>query len=150
MGFISPIPTDTRGNEIQTGSAQSLGRNEFLQLLVTKLQNQDPLSPMDDEDFIAQLAQFSSLEQMNNIAEGIAASNQWDFMQMQSINNTMAAGLIGKEVMADYNGVFYDGDKAPEINFTTDRYADEIDFIVRNELGEIVARLNMEDVIPVL
>ena len=98
MSFISPIPTDSRGNEIKTGSAQELGRNDFLELLIAKLQNQDPLKPMEDEDFIAQLAQFSSLEQMNNIAEGISASNEWDFLQMQSINNTMAAGLIGKEV----------------------------------------------------
>ena len=47
-----------------------LGKDAFLELLVTQLQNQDPLNPMDDKEFIAQLAQFSSLEQMSNVADG--------------------------------------------------------------------------------
>ena len=58
MSFISPVATDTNGNPRDTGSMQSLGRDDFLQLLVTKLQHQDPLKPMEDSDFIAQLAQF--------------------------------------------------------------------------------------------
>ena len=44
-----------------------LGKDDFLKLLVSQLQNQDPLSPMQDQDFIAQMAQFSSLEQMQNM-----------------------------------------------------------------------------------
>ena len=75
-----------------TGSVQSLGKDEFLQLMVTKLQNQDPLNPMEDEDYIAQLAQFSSLEQLTNISDGLDESNEWDYLQMQSINNVMARG----------------------------------------------------------
>jgi hypothetical protein len=44
-----------------------LGKDAFLKLLITQLQHQDPLEPMDDQDFIAQIAQFSSLEQMQNL-----------------------------------------------------------------------------------
>ena len=113
MSFISPVATDTNGNPRDTGSMQSLGRDDFLQLLVTKLQHQDPLKPMEDSDFIAQLAQFSSLEQMNNIADGIESSNQWDYLQMQSMNNVMAAGFIGKDVKAEFNGVYLDFDNEP-------------------------------------
>ncbi len=46
---------------------QSLGQDEFLKLLVTQLKHQDPLSPMKDKDFIAQMAQFSALEQMTKV-----------------------------------------------------------------------------------
>ena len=58
-----------------TGSGQSLGQNQFLQLLMTQLQNQDPMSPMDNTQFIAQMAQFSSLEQMTNLVSATQAMN---------------------------------------------------------------------------
>lgn len=46
----------------------TLGQNAFLQLMVTQMQNQDPLSPTDSSQFLSQLAQFTSLEQMTNVA----------------------------------------------------------------------------------
>lgn len=146
MSFISPVATDASGAPKQTGNMQSLGKDDFLQLLVTKLQYQDPLSPMADEDFIAQLAQFSSLEQMNNIAEGISTSNQWDYLQMQSINNTMASGLIGKDVKASYKGLYLDTENKPEITFTTDRDAASVQLIVKDSAGVTVATITKEDV----
>ena len=146
MSFISPIATDTNGNPITTGSQQTLGKDDFLELLITKLQYQDPLNPVQDEDFIAQLAQFSSLEQMNNIAEGISTSNEWDFLQMQSLNNVMASGLIGREVEADSSGVYLDSEGKPEITFTTSQQAAEIKFEIRNEAGELIATITEKDV----
>jgi len=148
MGFISPIATDASGQPKQTGSTQSLGRNDFLQLLVTKLQYQDPLNPMEDEDFVAQLAQFSSLEQMQNIAEGITTSNEWDFLQMQSINNTMASGLIGKDVKATFSGIYYDGDSDPKITYTIDKFAEEVEFTITDSEGGVVATIRATDVAP--
>jgi len=57
--------------EKKTGSAQTVGKDEFLQLLITQLQNQDPLDPVKNEAYIAQLATFSSLEQLIAIKEGV-------------------------------------------------------------------------------
>jgi flagellar basal-body rod modification protein FlgD len=59
--------------ERKTGD-QILGKDDFLKILLTQLQNQDPLNPMEDKDFIAQMATFSSLEQMINISSML---EQW-------------------------------------------------------------------------
>jgi len=49
-----------------------LDKNDFLKILITQLSHQDPTQPMDDKSFIAQMAQFSSLEQMTNMSEGLS------------------------------------------------------------------------------
>ena len=51
----------------------AMGRDAFLKLLITQLQHQDPTRPVDDMNFIAQLAQFSSLEKLTEIADGVKA-----------------------------------------------------------------------------
>lgn len=142
MGFISPVAVDANGAERKTGSMQVLGKDDFLHLMITKLQHQDPLSPMDDGDFIAQLAQFSTLEQMANIAEGIATSNKWDFLQMQSLNNVMASGLIGREVTADFSGMYLDTIGEPNISYTLSKPAADIKFTIRDEDGNVVATID--------
>ncbi len=77
----------------QTGNSE-LGKDAFLKLLITQLQHQDPTNPMDDREFISQMAQFSSLEQMQNMTktmESLLASQQQT--QMMSY-----ATFIGKEI----------------------------------------------------
>ena len=55
------------GSQQQITNSDELDRDAFLNLLVTQMQNQDPLDPTDDKEFVAQMAQFSSLEQMQNL-----------------------------------------------------------------------------------
>lgn len=64
--YLSNNPAQSK----QTGNS-ALGKDEFLKILMAQLQNQDPLSPMEDKDFIAQMAQFTSLEQMVNMTSMI-------------------------------------------------------------------------------
>lgn len=56
-----------------TRQADGMGRDAFLSLLITQLQHQDPLQPQDNGEFLAQLAQFSSLESLQDIKDNIAA-----------------------------------------------------------------------------
>lgn len=84
-------------NNVTKGSANSqtsLGKNDFLQLLVAQLKNQSPTQPMKDKEFISQMATFSSLEQMQNMnyaMQGLLKSHQ-DRLLMEN------AHLIGKQV----------------------------------------------------
>lgn len=72
-------------------ASNGLGKDDFLSLLITQLQNQDPTSPMEDREFIAQMAQFSTLEQMTNMSNSFTEVSHL-------INSSRALGLIGKQV----------------------------------------------------
>lgn len=72
-----------------TGDKSKLGKDEFLKILITQLKNQDPMQPLQDKEFIAQMAQFTSVEQLTNMA------NELKFMR-QSLG--FASSLIGKSV----------------------------------------------------
>jgi flagellar basal-body rod modification protein FlgD len=81
---------------------QALGKDDFLQLLMKQLAYQDPLSPMDDKAFIAQMAQFSSLEQMTAMSEGfnkLSSNLSGDFDRIaKMISGSGAASALGKTV----------------------------------------------------
>lgn len=76
--------TSTKSGTVVKESSK-MGKDEFLKILVTQLQYQDPMNPMEDTEFIAQMAQFSSLEQMQNLNESVLMSR--------------AVNLIGKNVI---------------------------------------------------
>ncbi len=90
-----------------------LGKEDFLQLLVTQFKYQDPLNPMEDKEFIAQLAQFSALEQQMNTNENMGA-----MLQLQSQQQMIsAASFIGKEVSARGYGVSVQGETISTIQY---------------------------------
>lgn len=77
---------------------KKLGKQDFLKLFITQLQYQDPLSPLNNEEFISQLAQFSSLEELGNIKEEIS-----NLSIKNESNPYIYADLIGKTVKAGSN-----------------------------------------------
>ena len=98
MQVASVTSTAAASGASATGaSEETLGKDTFLRLLITQIRYQDPLSPMDDREFIAQLAQFSTLEQMQQMNTGFAA------FQLMSLT-TQALALVGKQVTAQVPG----------------------------------------------
>ncbi|MFD1360342.1 flagellar hook assembly protein FlgD [Lentibacillus salinarum] len=85
----------------QTGRTPSpeLGKDEFLKILMTQLQNQDPSSPMDNDQFVSQMASFSQLEQTMNMANSID-----ELVQKQNVSPILQySHMIGKEVSYQKN-----------------------------------------------
>jgi flagellar basal-body rod modification protein FlgD len=87
--LISNKPSTT-----STGNS-SLGKDEFLKILMAQLQNQDPLNPMEDKEFIAQMAQFSTLEQTTNMSSLL---EKFINTQTQSDSILKYSEMIGKQV----------------------------------------------------
>jgi len=79
-------------------SSQQLGKASFMQLLVTQLQNQDPMQPTANDEFVAQLAQFSSLEQMEVVNENLVALAILQQSNALLGQLTSASSLIGQQV----------------------------------------------------
>jgi flagellar basal-body rod modification protein FlgD len=87
--------TTTYGNGVTkvSGAKNDVGKNSFLQLLMTQMQYQDPLNPSDSTQSVTQLAQFNTLEQMENLNNSFTKMLKW--FQM-----TQASSLIGKPIQA--------------------------------------------------
>ncbi|MCX5845034.1 MAG: flagellar hook capping protein [Deltaproteobacteria bacterium] len=103
MATVSSINSGT------TSSTQTkntiMGKDDFLKMLIAQLKNQDPLNPLDGSNFAAQLAQFSSLEQLQNMNTQLQTLGT----SFSSLNNVQVANLIGNEVSAKGNTTTVEG-----------------------------------------
>ncbi|PKK91381.1 MAG: flagellar hook capping protein [Candidatus Wallbacteria bacterium HGW-Wallbacteria-1] len=88
----------------------ALGKDDFLMLLVTELMNQNPLEPMDNKEFVSQMAQFSSLEQLSNMSSNMEVMTASNITAMKS----MQISMIGKNVTANIPNPLYDPETAEE------------------------------------
>ncbi len=115
------------GTPVSTSTGALLGKDEFLKMLVTQLRFQDPLKPLEGTEFASQLAQFSSVEQLSNINESLSASLDANYLLAQSIGNSLAAGMIGKDVRASGNSfhVSNSGDDI-RLGYTLDAAAESV------------------------
>lgn len=89
-GIVSSAATTALASA-RRGNGKDLGKDDFLQLLIAQLRNQDPLKPMEDREFIVQLAQFRTLEQMDKMVASLDK-----VMQAQQV--TLASAMIGRTV----------------------------------------------------
>jgi flagellar basal-body rod modification protein FlgD len=110
--------------------SQSLGKDDFLKILITQLAHQDPMAPMEDREFIAQMAQFSTLEQMTGMAKDFsrltamvsgseassALGKNVELIQgEQMIQGVVKAVTRGEAPQVLVNGVFYDWDQVHKV-----------------------------------
>jgi flagellar basal-body rod modification protein FlgD len=123
----STAAAQTKANEADMGN-DIMGKEDFLTLLVAQLQNQDPLNPDDPTEFTAQLAQFSSLEQLFQLNESMdnVASSVNDSQKLAALS------MIGKEVAYADSEFKFEGDPV-QIGYSIDGEAKDITLLLQKD-----------------
>lgn len=124
-----------------TGTAAlggALGKDEFLKLLMAQIQFQDPMSPMADHEFVAQLATFSGLEQQ------MVANERLGELQLSQLSsgNAQLAGFIGQSVVARGDSLTIGDGAVPPVSVQLDGAAAKVDITIRDAAGSVVATID--------
>jgi flagellar basal-body rod modification protein FlgD len=132
---VNAISTLTdNGNASSATKSKSLDKDAFLRLLTTQLQHQDPLNPADSTEFSAQLAQFSSLEQLSNVN----ATLNTLMLYQASINNAQAVGFIGKDIVANGKSIEMKGGQPVSCDYELPAAAKRVVVTIYDATGNFV------------
>jgi len=138
---VSAIGASTSSTTSSTSSGtQTLGKDDFLKLLITQLQNQDPLNPTDSTQYVSQLAQFSSLEQLSNVNANLQMVQAFD----QSINNAQAVNLVGKTIKASGSRFELGSGNTQEIQYQLGEDANKVYVSIFDSSGATVRKIEMD------
>jgi flagellar basal-body rod modification protein FlgD len=139
-GHKIPVPAWTKDTiPVTDGSERQMGKDAFLMLLLTQLQNQDPTSPMENTEMVAQLAQFSQLEQISNLAKSVDTMTSY----IQAQNQFQTLTMIGKNVLAESNQIgLTDGTPDGKTEIITTETCQVTVYII-NAKGERVRTIEM-------
>jgi len=130
-------PFVTQATTARSGTA--LGKDDFLRLLITQLRHQDPLNPLDQNEFLAQSAQFTALEELQNISAVL------DDLRAMSTGSGLveATALLGRTVEVAGRGVTFDGSTPVSLTFTTRTPTARVDVEIFDAEGRVVRRLSL-------
>lgn len=135
--MVSQVNNNSNTNPVSANKSV-LGKDDFLKLMIAQLKNQDPLNPMDGTEYAAQLAQFSSLEQLINLNSYLKQSIDANYMLTQSINNTMLANLIGKEVKVNSKDIQVNGQENISIGYELPDGIKSVKVNIYNQYGTLI------------
>ncbi|PLX91131.1 MAG: hypothetical protein C0620_12110 [Desulfuromonas sp.] len=140
MSVSSATATGTTSPTYATSSSNTLGQEDFLELLVAQLENQDPLDPQSNTEFVAQLATFSALEQQtitnDKLDDVISATS--DMQQLAGID------MLGKNVVAQSDNFYINGEQV-DIGFYLPEDATSVTVSVLDEDNNVVSTLEYSD-----
>lgn len=144
MSEITNLLNSQNYNIPNAQGKSELGKDDFLKLMITQLKYQDPMNPMESNEYAAQLAQFSSLEQLANLNENVTNSIDANYYLTQSINNTMTATLIGKNVKLATNAINNNGQESVNLGYTLPSDASSVSINIYNEYGNLVRTIESD------
>lgn len=119
--------------------SNDLGKNEFLQLLVTQLNNQNPLEPQENGEFIAQLAQFSTVEGVEKLNSSVSTM----LSGYQSSQALQASSLVGRKVIVPTDKAVVDTSETFKASIVLPTTSSNVAVNVYDSAGTAVSRINM-------
>ncbi len=117
---VNAVGAEAISNSV-ANSAEEI-KDQFLTMLMAQMQHQDPLNPMETAEFTSQLAQLSSVEQLQSVNKNLTYLQ----LYMASINNSQSLQFVGKEVVASGNTVSVDGEHDPSMHFRLNGPAERV------------------------
>jgi flagellar basal-body rod modification protein FlgD len=123
---------------LSSGSSEAGGADRFLKLLVTQLQNQDPLNPMDNAELTSQMAQINTVTGIENLNKSVQSLHA-SFVQMQALQG---ASLVGRDVTVDGNQLTAK-DGMLEAGFSLTGPADAVQVDILNGAGQVVDTMQL-------
>jgi flagellar basal-body rod modification protein FlgD len=139
---ISGIPTTVEESDPYTYTSESagnMGKDEFLKMFLAQMEHQDPLNPMDAQEFASQLAQFSSLEQLYNLNASLE--------EIKAIGEEQrrfeAIGMMGKEIVADGDYIHLNAEGASKLGFLMEKGPALCDLVIGDASGNEIRHLSL-------
>ncbi len=126
------------GSNVQGSGKSVLGKDDFLKLLITQLNYQDPLNPIQSSEFASQLAQFSSVEQLYNINSNILKSIDASYATNRAITNALVSNLIGKSVVVYGDVLYLDPVRGASFSYELKGDAKEVEIEIYDSSGNVV------------
>lgn len=137
---VNPIGSGAFSGALAPQQASGdLGKDDFMKLLIAQMANQDPLSPVDNSEFIAQLAQFSSLEAMNGVRDSVDSLS----LLQTAATNAQVASLVGREVSVQGEDFSLHQDQAVELGYQLGAAADKVEVTIYDKAGKKVRTLSL-------
>ncbi len=119
-GVLRGYDDEQDSKQKSTFDISTLQKDDFMKLLLAQMQNQNPLDPAGNTEFVAQLAQFSSLGQMMEMNTNLEKTLENNTRMAEAVNNAMMISYFGKRVSAESDSFYYDGQNPVELQFSLD------------------------------
>ena len=143
-GVLRGYDSEQDSKPKSTFDISTLQKDDFMKLLLAQMQHQNPLDPASNTEFVAQLAQFSSLEQMMEMNTNLGKTLENNNLMAEAVNNAMMISYFGKRVSAESDSFYYGGQDPAELQFSLDSAISTGTLEIYNEGGVAVRSIPLD------